>query len=111
MIGKFYTSQIKVDDYNFKEGCKVNTITSAFKSKSKKHYRDIVANRIHFKHVETLISNNQTIRDDPINASNVKLLTSLQDITNDYIIDDLFGTTNLVRKQKLITNFILFASS
>ena len=111
LIGKSYTSQIKVDDYNFKEGCEVYTFTSAFKSKSKKHYRDIVANSIHIKHLETPASNNQTIANDPISASNVKLLASLQDITSDNIIDDLSGTTKLVRKQKLITNFILFASS
>ena len=111
MIGKSYTSQIEVDDYNFKEGCEVCTITSAFKSKSKKHYRDIVANSIHIKHLETPVSNNQPIANDPICASNVKLLSSLQDITNDNVIVDLSGTTKLVRKQKLITSFILFASS
>ena len=32
-------------------------------------------------------------------------------VTNDNIVDDLSGTTKLVRKQKLITNFIFFASS
>ena len=104
-------SQIKVDDYNFKEGCEVYTIISAFKSKSKKHYKDIVAITIHIKHLETPVSNNQTIANDPISAPNVKLLASLKDITNDNIVDDLSGTTKLVRKQKLITNFIFFASS
>ena len=78
---------------------------------SKNHYRDIVAISIHIKHLETSVSNNQTIANDPISASNVKLLASLKDITNDKIVDNLSRTTKLVRKQKLITNFILFASS
>ena len=56
------------------------------------------------KQLETPISHNQTITNDPISTSDIKLLTSLKDVTDDNIIDDIFGNTQLVRRQKLIIN-------
>ena len=41
-LGKSYTFQIKVDDYNVKEGWEVYTVTSVFKSESNKHLGDVV---------------------------------------------------------------------
>ena len=103
LLGKSYTFQIKVDDYNVKEGWEVYTVTSVFKSESNKHSGD-VADNIQMKQLETPISHNQTITNDPISTSDIKLLTSLKDVTDDNIIDDIFGNTQLVRRQKLIIN-------
>ena len=59
------------------------------------------------KQLETPISHNQTITNDPISTSDIKLLTSLKDVTDDNIIDDIFGNTQLVRRQKLIINYFI----
>ena len=56
------------------------------------------------KQLETRVSHGQTIANDPIGTSDIKLLTSLKDIIDDNIIDDVFGNTQLVRRQKLIIN-------
>ena len=104
LLGKSYTFQIKVDDYNVKEGWEVYTITSVFKSESNKHSGNVVANNIQIKPSETLFSHDQTIANDSIATSDIKLLTSLKDVTNDNLIDDVFGNTQLVRRQKLIIN-------
>ena len=104
LLGKSYTFQIKVDDYNVKEGWEVYTVTSVFKSESNKHSGNVVADNIQIKQLETSFNHDQTIANDPIGTSNIKLLTSLKDVTNDNIIDDVFGNTQLVRRQKLIIN-------
>ena len=104
LLGKSYTFQIKVDDYNVKEGWEVYTVTSVFKSESNKHSGNVVADNIQIKPSETLFSHDQTIANDSIATSDIKLLTSLKDVTNDNIIDDVFGNTQLVRRQKLIIN-------
>ena len=91
-LGKSYTFQIKVDDYNVKEGWEVYTITSVFKSKSNKHSRDVVANSIQMKQLETPVNHGQTIANDPIDTSDTKLLTSLKDVIDDNIIDESIGT-------------------
>ena len=104
LLGKSYTFQIKVDDYNVKEGWEVYIVTSIFKSESNKHSGNVVANNIQIKPSETLFSHDQTIANDSIATSDIKLLTSLKDVTNDNLIDDVFGNTQLVRRQKLIIN-------
>ena len=104
LLGKSYTFQIKVDDYNVKEGWEVYTVTSVFKSESNKHSGNVVADNIQIKPSETLFSHDQTIANDSIATSDIKLLTSLKDVTNDNLIDDVFGNTQLVRRQKLIIN-------
>ena len=104
LLGKSYAFQIKVDDYNVKEGWEVYTVTSVFKSESNKHSGNVVANNIQIKPSETLFSHDQTIANDSIATSDIKLLTSLKDVTNDNLIDDVFGNTQLVRRQKLIIN-------
>ena len=91
-LGKSYKFQIKVDDYNVKEGWEVYTVTSVFKSESNKHLGDVVANSIQMKQLETQVSHGQTIANDPINTSDIKLLTSLKDITDDNIIYESVGT-------------------
>ena len=91
-LGKSYTFQIKVDDYNVKEGWEVYTITSVFKSKSNKHSRDVVANSIQMKQLKTPVNHGQTISNDPISTLDIKLLTSLKDVTDDNIIDESIGT-------------------
>ena len=95
MLGKSYTFQIKVDDYNVKEGWEVYTITSVFKSESNKHSGDISDN-IQMKQLETPISHNQTITNDPISTSDIKLLTSLKDVTDDNIIDAFSLLENII---------------
>ncbi|KAF3968342.1 hypothetical protein CMV_007749 [Castanea mollissima] len=67
LLGKSYTFQIKVDDYNVKEGWEVYTVTSVFKSES----------------------------NDTIAASDIKLLTSLKDVADDNLIDDVFGNSQM----------------
>ena len=104
LLGKSYTFQIKVDDYNVKEGWEVYTVTSVFKSESNKHSGNVVADNIQIKPSETLFSHDQTIANDSIATSDIKLLTSLKDVIDDNIIDDVFGNTQLVRRQKLIIN-------
>ena len=104
LLGKSYTFQIKVDDYNVKEGWEVYTVTSVFKSESNKHSGNVVADNIQIKPSETLFSHDQTIANDSIATSDIKLLTSLKDVTDDNLIDDVFGNTQLVRRQKLIIN-------
>ena len=91
-LGKSYTFQIKVDDYNVNEGWEVYTVTSVFKSESNKHLGDVVANSIQMKQLETQVSHGQTIANDPINTLDIKLLTSLKDITDDNIIYESVGT-------------------
>ena len=44
------------------------------------------------KQLETRFSHGQTIANDPIGTSDIKLLTSLKDITDDNIIDESIGT-------------------
>ncbi|XP_065636896.1 uncharacterized protein LOC112036488 [Quercus suber] len=95
LLGKSYTFQIEVDDYNVKEGWEVYTVTSVFKSESNKHSENIVANNIQIKPLETLFSHHQTIANNPIATSDIKLLTSLKDVTDDNLIDDVFGNTQL----------------
>ena len=107
LLGKSYTFQIKVDDYNVKEGWEVYTVTSVFKSESNKHSRNVVADNIQIKQLETLFNHDQTIANDPIGTSDIKLLTSLKDVIDDNIIDDVFGNTQLVRRQKLIINCLI----
>ena len=104
MLGKYYAFQIKADDYNVKEGWEVHTVTSVLKSKSNKHSGDVIADSIRMKQLETLVSHDQTIANDPIDTSDIKLLTSLKDVTDDNIIDDISGNTQLVRRQKCIIN-------
>ena len=104
LLGKSYTFQIKVDDYNVKEGWEVYIVTSVFKFEFNKHSGNVVADNIQIKQLETSFNHDQTIANDPIGTSNIKLLTSLKDVTNDNIIDDVFGNTQLVRRQKLIIN-------
>ena len=81
----------KVDDYNVKEGWEVYTVTSVFKSESNKYSGDVVANNIQMKQLETPISHGQIIANDPNSTSDIKLLTSLKDVTNDDIIDEIIG--------------------
>ena len=81
----------KVDDYNVKEGWEVYTVTSVFKSESNKYSGDVVANNIQMKQLETPVSHGQIIANDPNNTSDIKLLTSLKDVTNDDIIDEIIG--------------------
>ena len=81
----------KVDDYNVKEGWEVYTVTSVFKSESNKYSGDVVANNIQMKQLETPVSHGQIIANDPNNTSDIKLLTSLKDVTNDDIIDESIG--------------------
>ena len=107
LLGKSYTFQIKVDDYNVKEGWEVYTVTSVFKSESNKHSGNVVANNIQIKPSEALFSHDQTFANDSIATSDIKLLTSLKDVTDDNLIDDVFGNTQLVRRQKLIINCII----
>ena len=107
LILKFYTFQIKVEDYNVKEGWEVYIVTNAFKFESNKHSSDITSNSIHIKHLKTPANSDQTIANDPISASYIKLLTNLKDIANGNIIDDIFENAQLVRKQKLITLFYI----
>uniref|UniRef100_A0A7N2M120 Uncharacterized protein n=1 Tax=Quercus lobata TaxID=97700 RepID=A0A7N2M120_QUELO len=95
LLGKSYTFQIKVDDYNVKEGWKVYTVTSVFKSESNKHLGNVVADNIQIKPSETLFSHDETIANDSIATSDIKLLTSLKDVTDDNLIDDVFGNTQL----------------
>ena len=90
-LGKSYTFQIKVDDYNVKEGWEVYTVTSVFKSESNKYSGDVVANNIQMKQLETPVSHGQIIANDPNSTSDIKLLTSLKDVTNDDIIDEIIG--------------------
>ena len=92
LLGKSYTFQIKVDDYNVKEGWEVYTVTSVFKSESNKHSGNVVADNIQIKPSETLFSHDQTIANDSIATSDIKLLTSLKDITDDNIIYESVGT-------------------
>ena len=64
LIGKSYTFQIKVDDYNVKEGWEVYTVTSVFKSESNKHSGNVVADNIqinHQKHYSAMTKPLQTI--------------------------------------------------
>ncbi|KAK7859549.1 replication protein a 70 kda dna-binding subunit b, partial [Quercus suber] len=107
LLGKSYTFQIEVDDYNVKEGWEVYTVTSVFKSESNKHSENIVANNIQIKPSKTLFSHHQTIANNPIATSDIKLLTSLKDVTDDNLIDDVFRNTQLVRRQKLIINCLI----
>ena len=107
LILKFYTFQIKVEDYNVKERWEVYIVTNAFKSESNKHSGDITSNSIHIKHLKTPPNNDQTIANDPISALYIKLLTNLKDIANGNIIDDISENAQLVRKQKLITLFYI----
>ena len=100
----YYAFQIKADDYNVKEEWEVHTVTSVLKSKSNKHSGDVIANSIRMKQLETQVSHGQTIANDPINTLDIKLLTSLKDVINDNIIDDISGNTQLVRRQKCIIN-------
>ncbi|XP_065636068.1 uncharacterized protein LOC112010424 isoform X2 [Quercus suber] len=95
LLGKSYTFQIKVDNYNVKEGWEVYTVTSVFKSESNKHSENIVTNNIQIKPSETLFSHHQTMANNPIATSDIKLLTSLKDVTDDNLIDDVFGNTQL----------------
>ncbi|XP_065624645.1 uncharacterized protein LOC111994371 isoform X1 [Quercus suber] len=95
LLGKSYTFQIKVDDYNVKEGWEVYTVTSVFKSESNKHSENIVADNIQIKPSETLFSHHQPIANNPIAASDIKLLTSLKDVTDDNLIDEVFEKTQL----------------
>ncbi|XP_075665627.1 uncharacterized protein LOC142635332 [Castanea sativa] len=95
LLGKSYTFQIKVDDYNVKEGWEVYTVTSVFKSESNKHSGNVVADNIQIKQLETPFGHGQTIANGPIGTSDIKLLTSLKDVTNDNIIEDVFGNTEL----------------
>ena len=44
------------------------------------------------KQLETQVSHGQTIANDPISTSDIKLLTSLKDITDDNIIYKSVGT-------------------
>ena len=44
------------------------------------------------KQLETRVSHGQTIANDPIDTSDIILLTSLKDITDDNIIDESIGT-------------------
>ena len=81
----------KVDDYNVKEGWEVYTVTSVFKSESNKYSGDVVANNIQMKQLETPVSHGQIIANDPNSTSDIKLLTSLKDVTNDDIIDEIIG--------------------
>ena len=92
LLGKSYTFQIKVDDYNVKEGWEVYIVTNVFKSESNKHAWDVVADSVQMKQLETRVSHGQTIANDPIGTSDIKLLTSLKDITDDNIIDESTGT-------------------
>ena len=101
MLEKSYTFQ---NDYNVKEGWEVYIVTSVFKFEFNKHSGNVVADNIQIKQLETSFNHDQTIANDPIGTSNIKLLTSLKDVTNDNIIDDVFGNTQLVRRQKLIIN-------
>ena len=89
LLEKSYTFQ---NDYNVKEGWEVYTVTSVFKSKSNKHSRDVVANSIQMKQLETPVNLGQTIANDPISTLDIKLLTSLKDITDDNIIYESVGT-------------------
>ena len=81
----------KVDDYNVKEGWEVYTVTSVFKSESNKYSGDVVANNIQMKQLEMPVSHGQIIANDPNSTSDIKLLTSLKDVTNDDIIDEIIG--------------------
>ena len=101
LLEKSYTFQ---NDYNVKEGWEVYIVTSVFKFEFNKHSGNVVVDNIQIKQLETSFSHDQTIANDPIGTSNIKLLTSLKDVTNDNIIDDVFGNTQLVRRQKLIIN-------
>ena len=101
LLEKSYTFQ---NDYNVKEGWEVYIVTSVFKFEFNKHSGNVVADNIQIKQLETSFNHDQTIANDPIGTSNIKLLTSLKDVTNDNIIDDVFGNTQLVRRQKLIIN-------
>nr|POF21769.1 hypothetical protein CFP56_55851 [Quercus suber] len=104
LLGKSYTFQIKVDDYNVKEGWEVYTVTSVFKSESNKHSENIVADNIQIKPSETLFSHHQPIANNPIAASDIKLLTSLKDVTDDNLIDEVFEKTQLKFKHLCTTN-------
>nr|POE95085.1 hypothetical protein CFP56_15147 [Quercus suber] len=108
LLGKSYTFQIEVDDYNVKEGWEVYTVTSVFKSESNKHSENIVANNIQIKPSKTLFSHHQTIANNPIATSDIKLLTSLKDVTDDNLIDDVFRNTqlkDLTKTKNLQANF------
>ena len=108
LLGKSYTFQIKVDDYNVKEGWEVYTVTSVFKSESNKYSGDVVANNIQMKQLETPVSHGQIIANDPNSTSDIKLLTSLKDVTDDNIIDESIGIAmNLILT--VMKNFWLHA--
>ena len=84
----------------------VYTVTSVFKSESNKHLGH-VADSIQMKQLEAPVSHDETIANDPICTSDIKLLTSLNDVTDANIIDDILGNTQLVRRQKLIINYFI----
>ena len=88
--------QIKIDDYNVKEEWEVYTVISVFKFESNKHSGDVVADSIQMKQLETLISHGQTIANDPISTLDIKLLTSLKDVTDDNIIDAFSLLENII---------------
>ena len=56
------------------------------------------------KQLEAPVSHDETIANDPNCTSDIKLLTSLNDVTDSNIVDDIPGNTQLVRRQKLIIN-------
>ena len=57
-----------------------------------KHSRDVVADSIQMKQLETPVNHGQTISNDPISTLDIKLLTSLKDVIDDNIIDESIGT-------------------
>ena len=89
LLEKSYTFQ---NDYNVKEGWEVYIVTSVFKFEFNKHSGNVVADNIQIKQLETSFNHDQTIANDPIGTSNIKLLTSLKDVTDDNIIDESIGT-------------------
>ena len=86
LLGKSYTFQIKVDDYNVKEGWEVYTVTSIFKSESNKHSGNVVADNIQIKPSETLFSHDQTIANNSIATSDIKLLTSQVNVATEHCL-------------------------
>ena len=86
LLGKSYTFQIKVDDYNVKEGWEVYTVTSVFKSESNKHSGNVVVDNIQIKPSETLFSHDQTIANNSIATSDIKLLTSQVKVATEHCL-------------------------
>ena len=69
--------------------------------------QDMLLTAIRWKKLEAPVSHDETIANDPNCTSDIKLLTSLNDVTDANIIDDILGNTQLVRRQKLIINYFI----